>query len=95
MTTSVIAAVVATIGLCVTFATLIGTALFRVGHHSARLEALEVWRGNLRNDMHEISDQIRAVASEIQEVASEVHSLKTLVDERTERRVLPRPPATA
>ena len=64
----------------ITFSTLLGSALFRIGHLSARVEALEVWRANLRNDMHEISDKMTELVTELRE-------LRTLVEERTERRI--------
>ena len=71
------------IAVLITFSTLLSSALFRVGHLSARVEALEQWRGSLRNDMHEISDKITGMLTELRE-------LRTLIEERTERRSEPR-----
>lgn len=71
---------IAAIGLLITFSTLLGNVLYRSGHLAARVEELEKWRSNLRNDMHEISDQLLRVNSQLS-------SLFTLVDERTERRL--------
>ena len=74
---------IAAVGILITFSTLLGSALFRIGHLSARVEALETWRGHLRADMHEISDKMGRLISEMS-------ALRTLVDERTERRAEPR-----
>lgn len=56
---------------------------FRMGHHSARIEALEKWRDNIRLDMHEISDAI-------QELDRKMTELMTLIEERTNRREIKR-----
>lgn len=53
---------------------------FRLGHHSARLESLESWRANIRIDMHEISEKLEVISDAVRE-------LKTIVEERTERRI--------
>jgi len=63
---------VATLSICV-----IGV-VFRVGHHTARIEELEKWRGSIRQDMHDISDRIGAVGEELKR-------LSTLIEERTSR----------
>lgn len=74
------AAWIGIVGLLITLTTLVGSALYRAGHHAARIEALEKWRESIRHDMHEISDTLT-------EVVSELRSLHTLVQERTVRRV--------
>jgi hypothetical protein len=60
-----------------------GSLAYRLGHGSARVEELEKWRGNMRVDMHEISDKLGGMTILVKE-------LVTLVDERTERRQLTR-----
>lgn len=70
---------IAAIGLLITFSTFLATVIFRSGEFTARLEELEKWRANLRDDMHEISDQLS-------EMNNKLVSLFTLVEERTERR---------
>lgn len=55
------------------------TAMNDFAGYSARLLALETWRGNVRNDLHEISDKL-------EDISGGLSSLKTLVEERTERR---------
>lgn len=71
-------------GLALTMLLAYGSLAYRLGHGSARVEELEKWRGNMRADMHEISEQLGEITSTIQ-------GLVTLVDERTERRQLTRP----
>lgn len=56
---------------------------FRAGKLDSRVEALEVWRGTIRNDMHEISDQISALSIQVANV-------EILIRERTDRRSLTR-----
>ncbi len=56
----------------------------RIGDHNARIESLEEWRGNIRMDMHEISDQI-------QDVGRKLATLTAMLEERTERRNHVRP----
>lgn len=34
---------------------------YNAGKVSARVESLESWRGNIRNDMHEISEDLEAI----------------------------------
>jgi hypothetical protein len=53
--------------------------LFRVGHLSARVEALEAWRINMRQDLHEISDKLEFMSNQML-------GLQTLIEERTEKR---------
>ncbi len=56
-----------------------GSLAYRLGHQSARVEALERWRVDIRNDMHEISDKLT-------EMTEAMQRLSTLISERTERR---------
>lgn len=56
---------------------------FRAGRLDSRVESLEKWRDNVRNDMHEISDQIS-------NLSKQVTNVETLIRERTDRRSLPR-----
>ncbi len=74
---------IAGIGLLITFSTFLATVIYRSGHLSARVEELERWRGNLRLDMHEISEKLEGLTAA-------VHGLQTLIEERTERRRLER-----
>jgi hypothetical protein len=55
-----------------------------MGEHSSRLQELEKWRDNIRVDMHEISDLLFGLDKKLTEV-------KTLVEERTNRRQQDRP----
>lgn len=79
---------IAGIAVLITFSTFLATVLYKTGNLSGRLEhrveALEEWRGTMRSDMHEISEQMR-------DLVVEVKALHTLIQERTERRVRPRP----
>jgi hypothetical protein len=69
----------AILGILLTLAIFLANVIFRTGHLSARVEELEKWRINMRQDMHEISDNLIEVKSGLKE-------LKTLIEERTERR---------
>jgi hypothetical protein len=69
----------AILGVLLTLAIFLANVIFRTGHLSARVEELEKWRINMRQDMHEISDNLIEVKSSLKE-------LKTLIEERTERR---------
>ncbi len=69
----------ALIGSIITITIAMVGVVFRMGHQSARIEALEQWRGTIRQDMHEISDTLRMVGEELQR-------LGTLIEERTNRR---------
>ncbi len=71
---------IAAVALLITFSTLLGNVLYRSGHLAARVEALETWRGNIRNDMHEISKELGILSGQ-------VASLITVVEERTDRRL--------
>lgn len=62
----------------VTLALFLGGVIFRMGHQSARIEALESWRGSIRQDMHEISEKLEAVGVDLRH-------LTTLIQERTTR----------
>jgi hypothetical protein len=77
-------------GAMVTLALFMVGVIFRMGHQAARIEALENWRGSIRQDMHEISDKLSVVGEELQR-------LGTLIEERTNRRQEERyvPPKTA
>jgi hypothetical protein len=77
------AALVGIGSVLITFSIFLSTVIFRMGHLSARVEELEKWRANMRNDMHEISDQMA-------EIVRQMGELHTLITERTERRALPR-----
>lgn len=68
----------ALVGSLVTLALFLAGAIFRMGHHSARIEELEKWRATIRIDMHEISASLEAVAVEMKRLA-------TLIEERTQR----------
>jgi len=57
--------------------------IYGMGKHSSRLESLETWRVNVRNDMHEISEKLG-------ELLTKVDKVTVLVEERTERRNEPR-----
>jgi len=73
------AAVIGILSLVITFAIFVLNVTFKLGHHAARLEALEKWRDGIRDDMHEISDKMEAMLINFQ-------TLTTLIEERTERR---------
>lgn len=71
------------IGATVTLALFVLGISFRMGHVTARVEELEKWRSGIRMDMHEISDKL-------EKLFNEMASIKTLIDERTERREVKR-----
>lgn len=74
-------------GVALTLAIFIANVIFRAGHNSARIEELERWRLSMRVDMHEISEKLERQTTEISR-------LTTVIEERTERRVVtlsPRP----
>lgn len=70
---------IAGLALLITFTQLVGLSLYKIGHLSARIEELEKWRVNIRNDLHEISDRMEHMALAIE-------GLKTIIEERTDRR---------
>ncbi len=67
------------VGLALSMLIAYGSLAYRLGHQSARVEAIERWRVNMRDDMHEISDKIS-------EMTAAMEKLSTLINERTERR---------
>ncbi len=72
-------AAVGILGLIVTFSIFLSHVIFKTGHISARVEALETWRGSIREDMHEISDRLGQVDQTLKQ-------LSVLIEERTEKR---------
>lgn len=68
----------ALISSVIVLALFLSGVIFKMGHHSARLEALELWKVNMRQDMHEISDKLEVISNQIR-------ALTTILDERTER----------
>jgi len=75
--------VIAGIGVLITFSTFLAVAIWKGGFVSGELASrvgeLERWRGNVRSDMHEISEQLTSLIAEVK-------ALVTLIEERTERR---------
>lgn len=69
----------AIVGVLLTVVTLLGGVIFKMGHTSARVEALEAWKMTMREDMHEISEILTGVRGELKRLA-------TLIEERTDRR---------
>ena len=69
----------ALVGSMVTLALFLAGAIFKMGHHSARIEQLEQWRATIRLDMHEISASMERMAVEMKRLA-------VLIEERTHRR---------
>lgn len=68
------------IGILLTFATLLSHVVYRTGHLTARVEEIERWRINIRQDLHEISDRM-------EEMNMLIKQLAVLIEERTERRL--------
>ena len=66
----------ALIGATVTLALFLMGVIFKMGHHSARLESLEAWRNNIRLDMHEISDELKAISLQIARLTTMVERRK-------------------
>jgi DNA anti-recombination protein RmuC len=66
------------IGILLTFSIFLANVIYRTGHLSARVEEIERWRTNIRQDMHEISEKL-------EEVGNTLKYLATLIEERTER----------
>lgn len=77
---TVTALVLGLIGAVVTLAIFVSTLIFRMGHQTARVEALEQWRTSVRSDFHEVSDQMEALKIGFAEV-------RTIIDERLPRRL--------
>ena len=73
----------AALGVLLSFSVFLATVIFRMGQLSARVDALEKWRWTMRDDMREISDILTKMKAEFER-------LTTLIEERTERRTLPR-----
>ena len=69
----------ALLGSIITLGAFLAGVIFKMGHHSARLESLEIWRTNIRIDMHEISEKLG-------EISNQITNLSTTLEERTERR---------
>lgn len=76
-------AIVGILGLVISFSVFVSQVIFKLGHHSARLEELEKWRGSIREDMHEISEKLEVMNNNMKQ-------LTTLIEERTERRTVGR-----
>lgn len=72
-------AIVGILGLVISLSVFVSQVIFKLGHHSARLEELEKWRGTIRDDMHEISDKLEVMNNTMK-------TLATLIEERTDRR---------
>ena len=77
------AALYTLIGTLLTFAIFMANVIYRTGHLSARVEELERWRIDIRKDMHEISDKL-------EDVTTALRHLTTLIEERTDRRLVAR-----
>jgi hypothetical protein len=81
--------IIGLIGVLITFSTFLAVAIWKGGFVSgelaSRVSELERWRGNVRDDLHEVSDQLTALVGEVK-------ALVTLVEERTERRLPLREP---
>lgn len=60
----------AVIGSLITLGAFLAGVIFKMGHHSARLEQLEIWRANMRLDMHEISDKLEHIAEQVAVIAA-------------------------
>lgn len=71
------------LGVLLTFAVFLANVIYWTGKLSARVESLEAWRLTIRQDMHEIS-------AILTNMTKELGRLSTLIEERTERRDLPR-----
>lgn len=67
------------LGVCVTVLLAVLGLFFRAGHLAGRVEELERWRGNIRNDMQQISEAIG-------ELVKQMANVETLIRERTDRR---------
>ena len=74
---------VALVGSIVTVLLFLAGVIYHAGKLAARVTSLEEWRKGIRQDMHEISDKLELISTELKQ-------LMTLVDERTERRVVKR-----
>ncbi len=70
----------ALLGSVITLGIFVVGVFFKMGHHSARLESLEIWRANIRLDMHEISEELKIITNQVTKIMTIL-----------ERRNLPRP----
>lgn len=68
------------IGILLTLSMFLAHIIFKSGHLSARVEELERWRTNIRQDMHEISDKL-------EELSVSIKHLATVIEERTTKPV--------
>jgi uncharacterized protein YybS (DUF2232 family) len=68
------------LGVSVTVLIAVVALFFRAGHLAARVEELERWRANIRQDMHEVSDML-------EQLGRKIENLDTLIRERTGRRL--------
>jgi len=84
-------------GCIVTLGVTFGTALFKMGHQTARLEALERWRLTVRPDIPSRVEELErwrgAVRTDLHEVSDvlervnvELKRLATIIEERTRQR---------
>lgn len=82
-TLAIVGAIVAVLTLVITVGVMVSNVNYRSGQNDARLVALELWRTDMRKDMHEISDKLQTISVQLS-------GLATLLQERTERRAMPR-----
>lgn len=71
------------IGILLSFSVFLANVIFKMGRMDARVESLEAWRLTIRQDMHEISAILTNMTKELGRLA-------TLIEERTDRRIVPR-----
>lgn len=71
------------VGMLLTLAIFLAHVIFKSGHTVARVESLEQWRINVRQDFHEVSEKL-------EELNGAVRHLATVIEERTDRRSAPR-----
>ena len=62
-------------GLALSMLIAYGSLAYRLGHQSARVEALERWRVDIRNDMHEISDKLSEMTEAMQRLSTDRKSV--------------------
>jgi hypothetical protein len=81
-------------GSIVTLGIMFGTAIFKMGHQTARLEALERWRVTIRADIPSRVDELERwrgtmrqdmheVSDVLESVRVELKRLATIIEERT------------
>lgn len=73
----------AILAVCVTVLLAVFGLFFRAGRIDSRVESLELWRVNMRNDMRDISNMM-------EKIGKQITNIETLISERTERRALSR-----